>query len=104
MLVNQGRTCHELRQWAPLAALRPLLHGAGSQLHKHLQRVRAGTGLIAGMRGRQEAALHLCGQRAMALQQRLRQRAAQRIRGTQVLHNEIFFAPLFHMLAGGMVL
>lgn len=78
-------TCNELHEGPPVSALRPLLHGAPRQLHEHVQRVRTAGSLVARVRGQQQAALHPCRQRAMALQQHVHQGAAQGLWAAQTL-------------------
>ena len=78
-------TGSELHEGPPVPALRPLLHGAPCQLHQHAQHVRAAGGLVARVRGQQQAALDSRRQRAVALQQHMHQGAAQGLRAAQTL-------------------
>lgn len=78
-------TGSELHEGPPVPALRPLLHGAPRQLHQHAQHVRAAGGLVARVRGQQQAALDSRRQRAVALQQHMHQGAAQGLRAAQTL-------------------
>ena len=78
-------TGSQLHEGPPVRALRPLLHGAPRQLHQHTQRVRAVGGLVACVRGQQQAALDCRRQRAVALQQDMHQGAAQGLRAAQTL-------------------
>ena len=78
-------TCSELHKGPPVPALRPLLHGAPRQPHQHAQRVRAAGGLVARVRGQQQAALNSRWQRSVALQQHMHQGAAQGLRAAQTL-------------------
>ena len=78
-------TGNELHEGLPVPALRPLLHGAPRQLHQHIQRVRGAGGLVACVRGQQQAALDCRRQCAVALKQHVHQGAAQGVWAAQAL-------------------
>ena len=89
-------TGSELHEGPPVPALRPLLHGAPRQLHQHAQRVCAVGGLIARVRGQQQAALNGRRQRAVALQQHMHQGAAQGLRAAQTLFTSVMSVICHH--------